>query len=110
MDYILSRITRLIELSVLDKNDAVAFVREILNSNRVDPAGEGDFFLLEEAAIETIASQLTEITPRKIVTTMQQVIEEVRLSGHDPADGPVSVDFLDDNEIIEEVLGEGGVA
>ena len=109
-DYILSRIHRQIELVVLDKDDAVAFVREILNSNRVDPDEEGDFFPFEEAAVETIASQLTEITPRKIVTTMQQVIEEVRLAGHDPADGAVSVDFLDDNEIIEEVLGEGGVA
>ena len=109
-DYILSRIHRQIELVVLDKDDAVTFVREILSSNRVDPDGEGDFFPFEEAAIETIASQLTEITPRKIVTTMQQVIEEVRLAGHDPADGPVSVDFLDDNEIVEEVLGEGGVA
>jgi len=109
-DYILSRIHRQIELVVLDKDDAVAFVHEILNCNRVNPDGEGDFFPFEKAAIQTIASQLTEITPRKIVTTMQQVIEEVRLAGHDPADGPVSVDFLDDNEIVEEVLGEGGIA
>lgn len=109
-DYILGRIHRQIELVVLDKDDAVAFVREILNSNRVDPDGEREFFPFEETAIETIASQLTEITPRKIVTTMQQVIEEVRLAGHDPADGLVSVDFLDENEILEEVLGEGGVA
>jgi hypothetical protein len=109
-DYILGRIHRQIELVVLDKDDAVAFVREILNSNRVDPDGEREFFPFEETAVETIASQLTEITPRKIVTTMQQVIEEVRLAGHDPADGLVSVDFLDENEILEEVLGEGGVA
>lgn len=109
-DYILSRIHRQIELLVLDKDDAVAFVREILNSNRADPSGECGFFPFEEAAIETVASQLTEITPRKIVTTMQQVIEEVRLAGHDPDDCAVSVDFLDENEIIEEVLGEGGVA
>lgn len=109
-DYILSRIQRQIELLVLDKGDAVSFVREILNSNRVDPDGEGDFFPFEEAAIDTIVSQLTEITPRKIVTTMQQVIEEVRLAGHDPAEGAVNVEFLDDQEIVEEVLGEGGVA
>lgn len=109
-DYILGRIHRQIELAVLDKDDAVTFVREILNSNRIDPDGEKEFFPFEEAAIETIASQLTEITPRKIVTTMQQVIEEVRLAGHDPADGLVSVDFLDENEILEEIFGEGGVA
>ncbi|CUJ18387.1 Predicted ATPase (AAA+ superfamily) [Achromobacter xylosoxidans] len=109
-DYILSRIHRQIELVVLDKDDAVNFVREILNSSRVDPDGEGGFFPFEETAIETIASQLTEITPRKVVTTMQQVIEEVRLAGHNPLDGAVSVEFLDENEILEEVLGEGGIA
>ena len=109
-DYILSRIHRQIELVVLDKDDAVRFVREILNSNRVDPEGEGGYFPFEEAAVETIASQLTEITPRKIITTMQQVIEEARLASHNPEEGPVSVDFLDEHDIVEEVLGEGGVA
>ena len=109
-DYILSRIHRQIELVGLDKDDAVTFVREILNSNRADPDGEVDFFPFEKGAIDAIVSQLTEITPRKIVTTMQQVVEEVRLAGHDPAEGLVSVDFLDEKEIVEEVLGEGGVA
>ena len=108
-DYILSRIHRQIELVVLDKDDAVSFVREILNNNRIDPKGENGCFPFEEAAVDTIASQLTEITPRKIVTTMQQVIEEARLAGHDPANGPVSVDFLDEHELVEEVLGEGGI-
>lgn len=108
-DYILSRITRMIELSVLDKDDAVTFVRDILDKNRVDEDGITGFFPFEEAAIDTIASQLSEITPRKIISTMQQVIEEVRLEGHDPGEAPVSVDFLDENDIVEEVLGEGGL-
>jgi hypothetical protein len=93
-------------LVVLDKDDAVNFVHEILINNRVDPEGKNDFFPFEKTAIETIASQLTGITPRKIVTVMQQVLEEVRLAGHNPDDGPVSVDFLDDHEIVEEVIGE----
>jgi hypothetical protein len=109
-DYILSRIHRQIELVVLDKDDAVAFVKEILERNRTGQNDLGDFFPFEKSAIESIASQLTEITPRKIVNTMQQVIEEVRLAGHNPDEGPVSLDFLDENEIIEEVLGEGGLA
>lgn len=109
-DYILTRIHRQIEMAVLDKDDAVIFVEEILNSNRMDPEGEDGYFPFEEAAIESIASQLTEITPRKIVATMQQVIEEARLAGHDPADGAVSTEFLDEHDIIEEVIGEGGVA
>lgn len=109
-DYILSRIHRQIELVVLDKDDAVTFVKEILDSNRRDPEGERGFFPFEEKAIESIASQLTAITPRKIVTTMQQVIEEARLADHDPSTGCISLDFLDEHEIVEEVLGEGGVA
>jgi DNA polymerase III delta prime subunit len=105
-DYILSRIHRQIELVVLDKDDAVKFVLEILENSRVDSDGEGDFFPFEEAAINSIASDLTEITPRKIVTTMQQIIEEARLAGHDPAESRITIDFLDEHDIIEEVLGE----
>lgn len=108
--YILRRIKRQIELIGLDKDDAVKFVREILDKNRRDEAGEKEFFPFEESAIDTIASQLTEITPAKIVDAMQQIIEETRLAGHDPLKGPVSADFLDEHEIIDEVLGEGGVS
>ena len=108
-DYVLRRIKRQIELVGLDKDDAVEFVREVLEKNRRDPNRDGDFFPFEEGAIDTIASQLTEITPAKIVDTMQQIIEETRLAGHDPAEGPVSAEFLDEHDIIEEVMGEGGV-
>lgn len=109
-DYVLRRIKRQIELVGLDKGDAVEFVKQILEKNRLDPNGEGDFFPFEEGAIDTIASQLTEITPAKIVDTMQQIIEEARLAGHDPSEGPVSADFLDEHDIIDEVMGEGGIA
>ena len=109
-DYVLRRIKRQIELVGLDKDDSVTFVREILDSNRLDPEGERGFFPFEEAAIDSISSQLTEITPAKIIDAMQQVIEESRLAGHDPQDGPISADFLDEHDIVEEVLGEGGVA
>ena len=104
-DYVLRRIKRQIELVSLDKDDAVDFVGEILEQNRPKQKGKGGFFPFEQAAIDTIASQLTEITPAKIVDTMQQIIEEVRLAGHNPKDGPVSADFLDEHDIIEEVLG-----
>lgn len=108
-DYVLRRIKRQIELVGLDKDDAIEFVGEILAQNRIDPDGENGFFPFEEGAIETLASQLTEITPAKIVDAMQQVIEEVRLAGHDPSTGAVSTDFLDEHDIIEEVLGEGSI-
>lgn len=104
-DYILSRIHRQIELTVLDKNDAVNFVKEILKSNRLSSKGKSGFFPFEQSAIDSIASQLTEITPRKIVDTMQQIMEEVRLVGHNPGAETVSLEFLDEHEIIEDVLG-----
>jgi hypothetical protein len=111
MDYILSRIQRQIELPVLDKDDAVDFVREILKGNRLAKiAKQGDFFPFTESAVESVAATLTEITPRKIVTVMQQVLEEVRLAGHDPSkDKPVDDVYLDQEEILEEVTGPGGV-
>ena len=103
-DYVLRRIKRQIELNRLDKDGAVEFVREILEKNRLNGAEKIGFFPFEKSAIEGIASQLTEITPAKIVDTMQQVIEEARLAGHDPDVGAVSQEFLDEHEIIEEVL------
>ena len=109
-DYVLRRITRQIDLAGLGKDDAMEFVREILETNRRNPDGDVGFFPFEKAAIETIVSQVTEITPAKIVNAMQQVIEEVRLAGHNPEEGPVSSDFLDEHDVVEEVLGEGGVA
>ena len=108
-DYVLRRINQQIELDGLDKGDAVEFVREVLETNRHDIESEGGFFPFEKAAIDTIASQITEITPAKIVDTMQQVIEEVRLTGHNPQEGPISSDFLDEHDIIDEVLSEGGM-
>ena len=109
-DYILGRIHRQIEMSILDKDDAVDFVLKILESNRLEDDGQCGYFPFERGAVETIASHLTEITPRKIVNTMQQVIEEVRLAEHDPDEGPVSMDFLDEHDIVEEVLGDAGGA
>lgn len=107
-DYILSRIHRQIEMSILDKDHTVDFVLKILESNRLDDDGQCGYFPFERGAVETIASHLTEITPRKIVNAMQQVIEEVRLAEHDPENGPVSMDFLDEPDIVEEVLGDAG--
>ena len=107
-DYILSRVHRQIELSIMDKDDSVDFVLKILESNRVKENGQRGYFPFEKGAVEGIASHLTEITPRKIVDTMQQVIEEARLAGHDPEAEPVSLDFLDEHDIVEEVLGDSG--
>lgn len=104
MDYILERIQKEIELHSLSREDTLKFVHEILNSNRVRNDENGGYFPFNEQAIDAIVSNLTEITPRKIVKAMQQIIEEARLSGHDPNDGPISLEYLDEKEIIDEIL------
>ena len=104
-DYVLSRIIKQIELIGLDKNDAVIFVKEILESNRINPKHRKQFFPFKEEAIDSIAAHLTEITPRSIINIMQEIIEDVRLAGHNPDDGAVSREFLDTHEILDEIVG-----
>ncbi|QIK78379.1 hypothetical protein G7077_05120 [Sphingomonas piscis] len=109
-DYILSRIQKRVELHLLDKTDASIFINAIMDNSRVDPSGPKGAFPFEPQAVDAIVSQLVEITPRKVVNMMQQVIEEVRLSGFDPTKGPISLNDLDNADVLSEVLGEGGIA
>lgn len=107
-DYVLSRVTRQIHFDLLDREAAIAFVKAVLDSNRLaDDVGKIGFFPFSDDAINAVMSQLREITPRKIVNTMQQVIEESRLSGVDPSDGLLTADRFDDLEILDAVFGEG---
>ena len=104
-DYVMSRIQRHIPLPVLDKDEAVSFVRDILDSSRVDRHSSTGFFPFEETAIDGIASSITEITPRKIVNAMQQVLEDVRLAGHDPSRERISLGFLEEHYVLDEIVG-----
>ena len=105
-DYVLSRIIRQIELPPLGQDEAVEFVGEILEHNRIDLEAQGDYFPFERAAVENVAARIPEITPRKIVNAMHEVIEGARLAGHNPENGPVSLQFLDANDIVEDALHE----
>jgi hypothetical protein len=107
--YILDRIQKQIVFELLDKEDAVRFVMEVLEANRLVPDDPDKFFPFDETAVEAIVSQLVEITPRKVVNVMQQVIEEARLAGVNPAQERITIQTLDDREIMEEVFGEGGL-
>ncbi len=111
MDYILGRINRQILLEQLSKDGAMEFVKEILDANRVKKdAKRSSYFPFEESAVEGVIAQLRQITPRKVISTMQQVLEEIRLCGYQKETGAVDLSFLDSNDILEEVLGDGGVA
>ncbi|THF60381.1 hypothetical protein [Pseudothauera rhizosphaerae] len=105
-EYLLDRIQKRIHLDTMGRDDAVEFVQKILDEWRVDPSGETGFFPFEEDAVAAIAGRLNRITPRKIIDVMQQTLEEVRLAGLDPQQRIADETFLEDNEIIEEVLGD----
>jgi hypothetical protein len=105
-DYLLDRIQKRIHLDTMDRDSAVEFVRRILDEWRVDSAGEAGFFPFDEDAVVAIAGRLNRITPRKIIDIMQQILEEVRLTGLDPRKNIANEAFLDDNENIEEILDD----
>ena len=78
------------------------FVKQILEKSRVRPNGQGqhDYYPLTEEAVVKIVSHLRQITPRDVVNTMQQVLEEIRLAGVDPRNGAVTSDDLDEKDIL----------
>lgn len=107
-DYVLSRVTRQIHFDLLDRSAAIDFVKSILAASR--PAGiapTDDFFPFDDEAVNLIMSQLREITPRKVVNTMQQVVEECRLSGANPTEAPITSDVLEELEVLDAVFGDG---
>ncbi len=102
-DYVLSRVSRQIVLDYLQPAEAKDFVREILNTARIDKTKKIDFFPFAEDAIDAGVSQIVSITPRKVVDMMQQLIEECRIAGLDPKNGLIDADTLDKNAVWEMI-------
>jgi hypothetical protein len=102
-EYVLDRVSNQIILEFLQPDEAKLFVKEILNSSRVEKKKNVDYFPFTEDAIETLVSQIVSITPRKVVTQMQQLIEECRLADLDPTRGPITTDMLDKAAVWEMI-------
>jgi hypothetical protein len=105
-EYLLERIQKRIYLDLMDRDTAVRFVHEIFRENRLDQNGPDEFDPFDEEAVISIVGHLNRITPRKIIDVMQQALEEVRLAGLDPASARADEQFLEQHDIIEEVLGD----
>jgi AAA ATPase domain len=107
-DYVLSRVTRQVHFDLLDRDAAIDFVKNILEKSR--PPGAvvpSAFFPFDEDSVNAVMSQLREITPRKVVNTMQQVTEECRIAEANPAAGPITPDILDELGVLDSVFGDG---
>jgi Cdc6-like AAA superfamily ATPase len=101
-EYVLSRVNRQIKMNRLEFEEAKLFVKGILDNARVNQDGDKGYYPFEESAIEKIISHGVAITPRNIINNMQQILEEIRLCGYEPASGLVSTEFLETHRIIEE--------
>jgi len=101
-EYVLSRVNRQIKMNRLEFEEAKLFVKGILDNARVNQDGDKGYYPFEESAIEKIISQMVAMTPRNIINNMQQILEEIRLCGYEPAKGLVSTEFLETHRIIEE--------
>jgi hypothetical protein len=103
--FVLSRVSRQIVMNFLQLDEAKLFIKGILDTARIDVSKRAGFFPFEDDTIHGIVSQIVSITPRKVINAMQQILEEVRLLNVDPTQGLITTAFLEDNGIIDEVLG-----
>ena len=102
-DFVLTRIDRSIELSLLDKSQALMFIKGMLMNRRVVP--DDSFFPFSVDAVEYIVDQINQMTPRRLVKAMYETIEQIRLEGFLPSEtNLVSLDALDDLGIMEEII------
>jgi hypothetical protein len=103
-EYVLSRVTHQVVFDFLQPHEAKEFICEILDTARINDKKNQNCYPFSEEAIDTIVSGIVSITPRKLVTRMQQIIEEVRLAGVNPKEGLITSQILDDKSIWEEVI------
>lgn len=103
-EWVISRVSKQIVLQTLPQQDAKDFVAGILNHERVSNPDPEPFRPFTESAVDSIVAQMSAITPRRIMKTMERVLELVRTEGFDPKkDGLVTSQFLDDHGITDEV-------
>jgi len=103
LDPVLSRVDRNIELSLLDKPQALDFIKQMLSKYRIKE--DDSYFPFSDEAIEHIVDQINQMTPRKIVKAMYETIEQVRLDEFEPkSTNMVTLDALDEMDIMEEII------
>lgn len=102
-EWVLSRVSKQIVMQTLPQQEAKEFIAGILAHDRVDLDEVEPFRPFDEDAVDSIVSQMSSITPRRIMKTMERVLETVRTSGFDPKAGLVTRDFLDESGITDEI-------
>lgn len=103
-EWVISRVSKQILLRTLPQQDAKDFVAGILKHERMEESEPEPFRPFTESAIDSVVSQMSAITPRRIMKTMERVLELVRIANFDPSkDGLATSQFLDDHGITDEI-------
>lgn len=100
---LLSRVSRQIAMQTLPQHEAKDFIKGILNFDRAIKPEPKPYRPFDEGAIDSVVSQMNSITPRRIMKTMERVLELVRTAGLDPKSKVASSDFLDEHGITDEI-------
>lgn len=102
-EWVLSRVSRQIAMQTLPQHEAKDFIKGILNFDRAIKPEPKPYRPFDEGAIDSVVSQMNSITPRRIMKTMERVLELVRTAGLDPKSKVASSDFLDEHGITDEI-------
>lgn len=102
-EWVISRVSRQIIMQTLPQQEAKDFIAGILESDRATLPEPDAYRPFDEGAVDSIVSQMSSITPRRIMKVMYRVLEHARTCGHDPTTGPITSTFLDDNGITDEI-------
>lgn len=102
-EWVVSRVSKQIVMKTLPQQEAKEFILGILEHDRVEKPEKEPFRPFDENAIDTIVSQMSSITPRRIMKVMARVVETARTAGLDPSKELASSDFLDENGITDEI-------
>ncbi|MCL0092153.1 hypothetical protein M1N92_00505 [Dehalococcoidia bacterium] len=91
-DYVMTRLSRdPIEIPELDPDQAVQFLKEVMQQYRQSDAKVSETHPFEEDAVREIALQTTQRTPRNLFRACQTVLRKVVLSGRLEANGIIGV-------------------
>jgi hypothetical protein len=102
-EWVLSRVSKQIVMQTLPQQEAKDFVAGILKHDRVNTPEANPFRPFDEDAVDSIVSQMSSITPRRIMKTMERMLELVRAAGLDPKKELATATFLDDNGLTDEI-------
>lgn len=102
-EWVISRVSKQIVMRTLPQQEAKDFIAGILEHERISEPEPNSYRPFDEGAVDSIVAQMSSITPRRIMKTMERVTEMVRTSGFDPNTGLSTSDYLDENGITDEI-------